>query len=73
MTSSELKDFQQFIRNDPQLKAFGQCFHPVNLFELSSDSNSGHYSQRPNRTALVVVRVSFTGEVSTYIYSQFRA
>ena len=57
MTSSDIKDFQQFIRHDPQLKAFGQCIHHVNLFELSSDSNEGHYSQRPNRTALVVVRV----------------
>ena len=58
MTSgSEAKDFLQFIKNDAQLKAFGQCVQQVDLLTL--DPNARAFNQRPNRTALVVVSSLF--------------
>ena len=53
MSASEAKDFLHFIKNDAQLKAFGQCVEQVDLLAL--DSNARAFNQRPNRTALVVV------------------
>lgn len=55
---SGIQEFQKFMVNDPQLKAFGNCVKQVNLFALESEERSkqpGFYNQRPNRVALVVV------------------
>ena len=51
-------DFQKFLVNDAQLKAFGNCVNQVNLFALDPEGHKNppaNPHQRPNRVALVVV------------------
>ena len=67
-----VQEFQKFMANDAQLKAFGNCINQVNLFSLDPDRPVS-FNQRPNRVALVVVshnlvlRVPhFKAEISYY-------
>jgi len=48
-----VQEFQKFMANDAQLKAFGNCINQVNLFSLDPDRPVS-FNQRPNRVALVV-------------------
>ena len=53
-----VQEFQKFMANDAQLKAFGNCINQVNLFSLDPDRPVS-FNQRPNRVALVVVSLIF--------------
>lgn len=53
-----VQEFQKFMANDAQLKAFGNCVNQVNLFSLDPDRPVS-FNQRPNRVALVVVSLIF--------------
>ena len=58
--SGGVKNFLQFVKTDPQLKAFGHCTHHVDLLALDSI----------NRTALVVVKHVILTKLAHKTYMQ---
>ena len=70
LNSCEAKNFLHFIRTDAQLKAFGQCCQQVDLLAL--DANDRPFDQRPDRTALVVVRTFIFINFSIYLFFYYQ-